>query len=87
MEIPWAGVHSSLLVVDCHPSWVPTKVAICFMEVAVAQKTGTCPGKWKNGPKPAVCPSDRSILSHTQISARLLGRRSPQSEIAGLPDF
>ena len=26
-----------------------------------------CPGKWKHGPKPAVCPSDRSILSHTQM--------------------
>ena len=38
--------------------------------MAVAQKTGTkmgWPGKWKHGPKPAVCPS-WLILSHTHIS-------------------
>ena len=27
-----------------------------------------CPGKWKHGPKPAVCPSDRFILSHTHVN-------------------
>ena len=26
-----------------------------------------CPGKRKHGPRPAVCPSDRLILSHTQL--------------------
>ena len=38
-------------------------------DMAVAQKTGTkmgCPGKWKHGPKPAVCPS-YLILSHTHM--------------------
>ena len=39
--------------------------------LAVAQKTFTnmgCPiGKWKHGPKPAVCPSS-AILSHTHLS-------------------
>ena len=29
-----------------------------------------CPGKRKHGPKPAVCPSDRLILSHTQMDFR-----------------
>ena len=39
----------------------------CHM--AVAQKTGTkigCPGKWKHGPRPAVCPSCL-ISSHSHI--------------------
>ena len=39
--------------------------------MAVAQKTGTkmgCPGKWKHGPKPAVCPS-WLILSHSHIKS------------------
>ena len=31
-----------------------------------------CPGNWKHGPKPAVCPSDRLILSHTLIFLCLL---------------
>ena len=42
-----------------------------------AQKTGVpkmgCPGKWKHGPKPAVCPSDRLILSHAHLSFRWFG--------------
>ena len=41
-----------------------------FCHLAVAQKTSTtmaCPGKWKHGTKPAVCPSDRLILSHTHL--------------------
>ena len=40
------------------------------LHLAVAQKTGSkmaCPGKWKHGPQPAVCPSDRFILSHTHL--------------------
>ena len=41
-------------------------------EMAVAQKTGTVPkwnpGKWKHGPKPAVCPSCL-ILSPSQINS------------------
>ena len=36
-----------------------------------------CPGKWKHGQKPAVCPSDRFILSHTQMSP---GEELPQQK-------
>ena len=49
--------------------------------VAVAQKTRNskmgCPGKWKHGPKPAVCPSCL-ILSHTHMSA-IRGQQIRQS--------
>ena len=40
--------------------------------MAVAHKTGTKinPGKWKHGPKPAVCPSC-FILSHSQTPLNL----------------
>ena len=40
--------------------------------MGVAQKTGTKkePGKWKHGPKPAVCPSYLA-LSHTHITQDL----------------
>ena len=47
--------------------------------LAVAQKTGipNCPGKWKHGPKPAVCPSCL-ILSHTHF---WLENRTPAKNI------
>ena len=31
---------------------------------------------WKHGPKPAVCPSDRLILSHTHVALRVFGVRN-----------
>ena len=52
--------------------WCPRFLDVAtILNMAVAQKTGTkmgCPGKWKHGPKPAVCPSDRLILSHSHMS-------------------
>ena len=48
-------------------------------ELAVAQKTGTkmgCPGKWKHGPKPAVCPPCL-ILSHTQLTSSWVRAQNP----------
>ena len=35
------------------------------------------PGKWKHGPKPAVCPSDRLILSDTHFVHRPYGCPPP----------
>ena len=47
--------------------WIkPLLVAAWLLRI---QKTGAkmgCPGKWKHGPKPAVCPSCL-ILSHTHL--------------------
>ena len=45
----------------------------------MAQNTGAnmaCPGKWKHGPKPVVCPSDRLILSHTHLGGSNLRKHT-----------
>ena len=54
-------------------SWGGLSQTYMYIHMA-APKTGTkmgCPGKWKHGPKPAVCPSDHLILSHSHIYSSL----------------
>ena len=57
--------------------------------MAVAQKTGIPKwnpiGKWKHGPRPAVCPSDRLILSHARCFFARQTERDTAGNQKGLP--
>ena len=75
-ELPLAGRWSGAQIVskECCRTGAASLAQVSGQNMAVARQTSKWnPGKWKHGPKPAVCPSCL-LLSHTHMStAHLVG--------------